>query len=52
MWILRNRKSINLWYDKWMENSHLVHNINPNMIHCIEENDKVSDLITPTNLGH
>lgn len=44
-WILGNGKSINFCYDKWLDGSPLVHNINPNMAHIINNEAKVSDFI-------
>lgn len=35
IWILGDGKTITFWYDIWIEESPLVHKINPNMWHCM-----------------
>lgn len=43
LWILGNRTYINLWYDNWLDESHLIHKINDNMEKFINKQAKVSD---------
>lgn len=47
-WILGNGQRINFWYDNWIEDSPLIHNISSDMEDLIEEKVKASDFITPT----